>query len=212
MFETRTGNTPSPDASWSAWQAGRSGRCDRQPVGRRYLQYRATLTSTDDMATPVVSDVNVVYDVDTTAPAATIGDVTVTGTTARVTFSSEAGARFECSLDNGPFQACTSPRDYTGLSAGSHSVRVRAIDQAGNVGAAAERSFVDRGAAAARHDRSQGAAQAPDRVCLQQGPVQGQPALPEHRDPLPDRAQDPLPRQDRCQQGRDRAGRSAARR
>ena len=46
--------------------------------------------------------------IDATAPAATIGDVTVTGTTARVTFSSEAGARFECSLDNGPFQACTS--------------------------------------------------------------------------------------------------------
>ena len=62
----------------------------------------------------------------------------MSGTTARVTFSSEAGARFECSLDNGPFQACTSPRDYTGLTAGSHTVRVRAIDQAGNVGVAAE--------------------------------------------------------------------------
>ena len=82
------------------------------------------------------------YDVDTSAPATAIGDVAVSGTTARVTFSSEAGARFECSLDNGPFQACTSPRDYTGLSAGSHTVRVRAIDQVGNVGAAVERSFV----------------------------------------------------------------------
>ena len=67
--------------------------------------------------------------------------MTVTGTTARVTFTSEAGARFECSLDNGTFETCTSPRDYSGLSGGSHTVRVRAIDQAGNVGAAAERSF-----------------------------------------------------------------------
>ena len=80
--------------------------------------------------------------IDTTAPAATIGNVTVSGTTARVTFSSEAGARFECSLDSGPFQACTSPREYTGLSAGSHTIRVRAIDQAGNVGVTAERSFL----------------------------------------------------------------------
>ena len=80
--------------------------------------------------------------VDTSAPAVTIGDVAVSGTTARVTFSSEAGARFECSLDNGPFVACTSPREYAGLTSGSHTVRVRAIDQAGNVGVAAERGFV----------------------------------------------------------------------
>ena len=35
-----------------------------------------------------------------------------------------------------------SPREYTGLSAGSHRVRVRAIDQVGNVGAVVERTFI----------------------------------------------------------------------
>ena len=77
----------------------------------------------------------------------------MTGTTARVTFSSEAGARFECSLDNGPFVACTSPREYTGLTSGSHTVRVRAIDQAGNTGAAVERGFVVDTTGPASHHR-----------------------------------------------------------
>src|SRR3712207_7554037 len=41
---------------------------------------------------------------------------------------------------NGPYAACTSPRDYTSLAGGSHTIRVRAIDQAGNVGAADRKS------------------------------------------------------------------------
>jgi Glycosyl hydrolases family 16 len=140
-FEVRTGSTPTPDASWTAFQPVGPGGEISGPLGRRYLQYRATLTTTDTSVTPFVESVTLGYEVDTSAPATTIGDVTVSGTTARVTFSSEAGASFECSLDSGPFQACTSPKEYTGLSAGSHRVRVRAIDQVGNVGPAAERSF-----------------------------------------------------------------------
>jgi hypothetical protein len=141
-FETRTGNTPTPDASWSAWQPVGTGGAVASPFGRRYFQYRTTLTTTNDMVTPEVRSVDVTYDIDTAAPTTTIGSVTVSGTTARVTFSSEVGARFECSLGGGPFQACTSPREYTGLTPGTHTVRVRAIDQVGNVGPAAERSFV----------------------------------------------------------------------
>ena len=141
-FQVRTGSTPTPDASWTAFQAVGSGGQLAGPLGRRYLQYRATLTTTDTSLTPFVESVTLGYDVDTAAPTTTIGGVTVSGTTARVTFSSEAGATFQCSLDNGPFQPCTSPREYTGLSAGSHRVRVRAIDQVGNVGAVVERTFI----------------------------------------------------------------------
>ena len=154
-FEVRTGTTPTPDATWTDWQPVGAGGALPGPAGRRYLQYRATLTTTDTSFTPFVESVTLGNDVDTTAPAATIGGVTVTGTTATVTFSSTATdvARFECSLDGGTFQTCTSPREFTGLSDGSHTVRVRAIDQAGNVGAAAREHLRHRHHGPGRDDR-----------------------------------------------------------
>ncbi len=44
-------------------------------------------------------------------------------------------ASFECQIDAGGFSACTSPKSYTGLSQGSHTFDVRAIDGAGNIDA-----------------------------------------------------------------------------
>ena len=58
---------------------------------------------------------------------------TIRGDSASFTFSSdEEGATFECSLDNSAWGSCTSPKSYTGLSDGSHTVQVKAIDDADN--------------------------------------------------------------------------------
>ena len=71
---------------------------------------------------------------DTTPPDTTIAGAIVTGSHARLTFSSnDAGAHFQCQLDGGAFAACTSPVDYNGLPDGTHTFRARAIDGAGNV-------------------------------------------------------------------------------
>jgi hypothetical protein len=65
-----------------------------------------------------------------------------TATSARFVFSdSEDGLSFQCRLDGGAFAPCESPKAYTGLANGPHTFTVRAIDAAGNTGAAATRSW-----------------------------------------------------------------------
>jgi hypothetical protein len=73
----------------------------------------------------------------TTAPETTIDsgpDATTTSTDATFAFSSdEPDSTFECSLDDAPFEVCTSPQEYTDLALGRHTFSVRATDVAGNV-------------------------------------------------------------------------------
>jgi hypothetical protein len=85
------------------------------------------------------------WTVDATAPAAptiTVGPSAQTNqTSASFTFTGEAGATFECSLDGAAFAACTSPKTYSGLADGAHAFQVRQIDTAGNTGPAANRAW-----------------------------------------------------------------------
>ncbi len=71
-------------------------------------------------------------------PSTTIlsGPSGVLGSTAAVvvsfTFDSgDSTATFQCSLDGGPWTACSSPQAYPGLSQGPHTFAVRAVDSAG---------------------------------------------------------------------------------
>ena len=76
------------------------------------------------------------WSVDTQAPETTLGGGpsghVATGAASFPFASSEAGSSFECKLDDGPWQACSSPRALTGLGDGEHTLRVRATDSAGN--------------------------------------------------------------------------------
>ena len=66
-FATRSGNTPTPDATWSAYQPLGADNAIASPRGR-YIQYQATLSTTDDRNTPSVDRVELSYAIDLTEP------------------------------------------------------------------------------------------------------------------------------------------------
>ena len=69
------------------------------------------------------------------APDTTITGSTKNGGSAAFSFNSPGNplATFECSLDGAAFAACTSPRTFSGLSAGAREFRVRAVNSVGTV-------------------------------------------------------------------------------
>jgi hypothetical protein len=73
---------------------------------------------------------------DTSPPDTTIQtgpSGTMSARSASFTFgATEAASTFECSLDGAAFEACSSPRSYSGLTPGAHTFEVRALDAAGN--------------------------------------------------------------------------------
>jgi hypothetical protein len=140
-IETRSGQTATPDATWSAYQPLGTGGAIQSPSAR-YIQYRAKLSTTDALVTPSLDSVQIAYD-DTTGPATVLSDVQVSGTDATATFSSAAVdlAHFECKLDGGAFAACTSPKALSGVAPGSHTLTVHGVDALGNVGPDASKTF-----------------------------------------------------------------------
>jgi len=115
------------DRSWSSCTSGKT--YSGLPQGSHTFRVRAK----DSARTNDPSPAERAWKVDTVAPNTTITSVSVSGKSATFSFSSsETGSTFECRLDGGAWQACSSPKSYGGLKHGSHSFRVRAIDAAGN--------------------------------------------------------------------------------
>jgi large repetitive protein len=53
----------------------------------------------------------------------------------------DVSATLHCRLDDQAYALCTSPKSYTGLSAGTHTFAVKAVDAAGNQSPAASRTW-----------------------------------------------------------------------
>jgi hypothetical protein len=76
------------------------------------------------------------WTIDTIPPDTTLVSAPATesnSASALFTFgSNERGSTFVCSLDAGGFDACSSPKTYSGLGDGRHTFQVQAVDAAGN--------------------------------------------------------------------------------
>ncbi len=78
-FETRTGNSTTPnDGTWSAWTLT-SGGAVSSPSGR-YIQYRATLGTTDLTTSPVIQQVTITYQSGPTSTPTSTATATSTST------------------------------------------------------------------------------------------------------------------------------------
>ena len=80
------------------------------------------------------------FTIDRTAPptpALTSVPPPSSGASATVAFTdTDPTAVYECRLDAGAWNSCSSPQSYTALTHGSHTVNIRAVDGAGNTSAA----------------------------------------------------------------------------
>ena len=114
--------------------------------GEHIVKFRAEDPSGNQDPSPVERK----FSVDTVAPNTTIDSgptagATITTSSAAFGFHGSAPdtAKVQCKLDGGAFADCTSPKTFSGLSDGSHTVAFRAQDAVGNQDATpATRTFI----------------------------------------------------------------------
>jgi hypothetical protein len=100
------------------------------PDGRHIFSVRAVDSTGDHDESPAARD----FFIDTSPPDTSIsGPRRTTDPTPTFRLRSEAGATLECSIDSGEFRVCQGRNTIARLGLGSHVLRARSQDSAGNV-------------------------------------------------------------------------------
>jgi hypothetical protein len=153
------GNDPTPSIAFTGAGAGETHECQvdggawmpcTSPTSLGPLDDGAITFSVRlvDAAGNTGSASTTTWTVDVSAPAPptltrTPSDTPTASTSASIAIAAaEADGTLQCSLDGAAWATCTSPRSLTGLADGSHTMRVRQVDAAGNAGAIASESWV----------------------------------------------------------------------
>ena len=116
-LSVRTGNTPTPDGTWSSFTPIASSG-DDIPGNSRYVQYSAQLNSGDPARTPVLSDVSIGYapGADTTAP--TISGRTPSPNATGVDPSGNVQVQFSEPMDAATINGSSNPPSQAGSRIG----------------------------------------------------------------------------------------------
>lgn len=143
-----TFTSPEPDCTFTAQMDGGGYVAVTSPKtysgladGKHTFQVRATDPSNNTDPTPA----SLTFLVDTIAPSTSITagpSGLINNSNPSFSFTSPDGtATFQVQMDGGGYTAATSPKNYSGLSNGTHTFQVRAVDPAGNIGSPASRSI-----------------------------------------------------------------------
>jgi hypothetical protein len=127
-ISVRTGNSPTPDGSWTAFSplAG-SGA----PIGAQsyYIQYRADLSTTDTAITPALADLTIqcvaAPDVNPPAISSIVATPEAGGTTATITWSTDEPASSR--VDYGPGGGALAQSVSSGALVTSHSLQLTGL-------------------------------------------------------------------------------------
>lgn len=102
-------------------------------------EHRIRVWARDTAGNRSASPLEYIWMIDQTAPIAQITNADPSGAiigsnTLQLTLAVNEAASFECRLDEGAFSHCSSPARFEELGDGSHTIEVRAVDEAGNIG------------------------------------------------------------------------------
>lgn len=94
-------------------------------------------------ASPVLTATSIVILSSISAPLILNSSTLINSTSFSLTFTTTGSVTTTCSLDGGISSSCTSPRTFSGLSEGAHTIVVTASDVAGNTSSASYSFTVD---------------------------------------------------------------------
>ncbi|HEX5150554.1 MAG TPA: N,N-dimethylformamidase beta subunit family domain-containing protein, partial [Parafilimonas sp.] len=126
-IEVRTGNSPSPDLSWTSFTSVANG--GNAGANSQYIQYRANLATTNNTATPVLQNINIECDAGTDETPPVITNIEVEpssdGESAVITWNTDESS--DGAIDYGTSEGSLNQHKEDATPTTSHSITITGL-------------------------------------------------------------------------------------